>query len=61
MVLPAGRRKPMPEGYQERMFIPKGKQLKIKPDEFAQNCRPLEELLDMADRMSRSSSRGRQF
>ena len=36
----------MPEGYQERMFIPKGKQLKIKPDEFAQNCRPLEELLD---------------
>jgi len=36
----------MPDEHQKRMFVPEEQQLKIKPDEFAQNCRPLEELLD---------------
>ena len=36
----------MPDEQQKRMFVPEEKQLKIEPDEFAQNCRPLEELLD---------------
>ena len=36
----------MSAGQQQKMVLPGKKQFQIKPDKFAQNCRPLKELLD---------------